>query len=117
MRKIVALGLALLALFVIVGIGAALYLGRLVKKASEEARNKVIARTEPVQAGARADAKPDTAGPASAYAEWKPPADRSQLFASGKSPLLPGLTIVTAIAQPLVGDYESIKRIDRKSVV
>src|SRR5260370_6195605 len=112
MRKIVAFGLALLALFVIVGLGAALYLGRLVKKASEEARNKVIAPTEPVQAGDRADAKLDTAGPASAYAKWKPQADRSQPFANGKVPLLPGLTVVTAIAQPLVGDYESIKRVE-----
>lgn len=112
MRKIVAVALALLALFVVVGLGGALYLGRLVKKASEEARKKVTEHTEPVPAGYRAVAKPDSAGAASDYAEWKPPADRSQPFADGKIPLVPGLTVVTAIAQPLVGDYESIKRID-----
>lgn len=115
MRKIVAVGLALLALFIVVGVGGALYLGHLVKKASEEARNKVIAQAKPVQAGKHADTKPDTAGSETSYAEWQPPADRSQPFADGKIPLVPGLTIVTAIAQPLVGDYESIKRIETVS--
>jgi OOP family OmpA-OmpF porin len=115
MRKIVGFGLALLALFLIAGLGGAFYLGRLARKASEEARKKVVAQPKPVQAAHRADDKPETAGFAGDYAEWKPPADRSQPFANGKIPLVPGLTVVTAIAQPLVGDYESIKRIETVS--
>jgi len=41
-----------------------------------------------------------------AYPEWKP-----SVAGTTKIPLVPELTIITAIAHPTAGDYESIKRI------
>lgn len=115
MRRIVVLGLALAGLLVVVGLGGAHYLGRLARRTSEKGANPVIAQTEPVPASHPVDAKSSVGGSTSAYAEWKPPADSSQPFADGKIPLAPELVVVTAIAQPLVGDYESIKRIETVS--
>jgi outer membrane protein OmpA-like peptidoglycan-associated protein len=112
MRKPAAFGLALLALLVVVGLAAALYLGRQGKKAPEEARNNLVPQPAPAPGGTNQGAQPDSDGSASAFSEWKPPADHSQPFADGKIPLVPELTVVTAIAQPLVGDYESIKRVE-----
>jgi zinc ribbon protein len=56
---------------------------------------------------APAPAKPQAAGAATvSYSEWKP-----SNAASATVPLVPELTVITAIAHPTVGDYESIKRI------
>jgi outer membrane protein OmpA-like peptidoglycan-associated protein len=47
--------------------------------------------------------------------DWKRASSSLIEAPSSRVPLLPGLTVVTAINQPLQGDYESIKRIDEVS--
>ncbi|PYX90001.1 MAG: hypothetical protein DMG67_13755, partial [Acidobacteria bacterium] len=109
------MGLAFLALVIAAAVGGAVYIGYLAKKKFDEIKHKVVesVQTATVKTSRGPDAKPgDTASSPVSYPEWKPPLEGSGPLAKGKISLQPGLTIVTAIAQPLVGDYESIKRIE-----
>ena len=114
-RNLLFLGLAFLALVIAAAVGGTVYIGYLAKKKFDEIKHKVIesVQTATVKTSRGPDAKPgDTASSPVSYPEWKPPLESSGPVAKGKISLQPGLTIVTAIAQPLVGDYESIKRIE-----
>lgn len=53
-----------------------------------------------------------TAGSTQNLPDWKPATSEVLAAPSSKIPLCTGLTVVTAINQPLVGDYESIKSFD-----
>jgi len=88
--------------------------GRFSKKAqqdSDAAAPQPHAHASTTNAASHANSEHGSTPPtAASYPEWKSP-DGSGL-AEGKIALRTGLTVVTALAQPMVGDYESIKRIE-----
>lgn len=90
--------IVLVVLFLIGGliVGGILYAGYRVKKKADEVKGVLGLE------GGQSQPLPD----------WKSASSSILDAPSSKVPLLPGLTVVTAINQPLQGDYESIKRID-----
>jgi outer membrane protein OmpA-like peptidoglycan-associated protein len=93
--------IALVVLFLIGGlvVGGVLYAGYRVKKKADEVKSALGI------SGGESQPLPD----------WKNASSSIIGAPSSKVPVLAGLTVVTAINQPLQGDYESIKRIDAVS--
>jgi outer membrane protein OmpA-like peptidoglycan-associated protein len=111
-RNILVVLLLIVVFFVFATVGSFLYIGYRAKKKVDEIqqaykRNDVGSLVHAVTGKGAAGS-----GGSRALPSWKAaPAD---LIASpsSKVPLQEGLTVVTAINQPLVGDYESIKSFD-----
>ena len=107
--------LALLLIVVLCGVavvGGVLYVGYRAKKKVDEIQQAYKRNDVGGLVHAVTGEGPGATGGTRALPDWKAaPAD---LIASpsSKIPLQEGLTVVTAINQPLVGDYESIKSFD-----
>jgi outer membrane protein OmpA-like peptidoglycan-associated protein len=93
--------IALVVVFIIGGlvVGGVIYAGYRVKKKAEEVQSALGIGS----------------GGSQPLPDWKTASSSIIGAPQSKVPLLEGLTVVTAINQPLQGDYESIKRIDAVS--
>jgi outer membrane protein OmpA-like peptidoglycan-associated protein len=106
--------LALLLIFVlgaITVVGGVLYVGYRAKKKVDEIKQAYKQNDVGGLVGA-VTGKAPTGGAPRALPNWKSAPSDLIASPSSKIPLQEGLTVVTAINQPLVGDYESIKSFD-----
>jgi len=109
----ILLALLLIVVFGAVGVvGGVLYVGYRAKKKIDEIQQAYKQNDVGGLVHAVTGKGPGGSGGTRALPDWK--AAPSDLIASpsSKVPLRDGLTVVTAINQPLVGDYESIKSFD-----
>jgi outer membrane protein OmpA-like peptidoglycan-associated protein len=112
--SLVKLLLVLLVVFVLgvlVVVGGVVYVGYRAKKKVDEIQQAY--KRNDVQGLVHAvTGKGPSGGGARTLPNWKAAPPDLAASASSKVPLREGLTVVTAINQPLVGDYESIKSFD-----
>ena len=100
--KVLIIGLVIVFILGALFVGGVIYVGYQAKKKVDQVRNEAQSA---LGLGGESQPLPD----------WKNASSSILDAPSSKVPLLPGLTVVTAINQPLQGDYESIKRIDAVS--
>ena len=93
--KIVVIAIVVVLIVGALIVGGVIYAGYRVKKKADEVQGAL-----------------GIGGGSQPLPDWKTASSSIIGAPSSKVPLLPGLTVVTAINQPLQGDYESIKRID-----
>ncbi len=107
--------LALLLIFILCAVavvGGVLYVGYRAKKKVDEIQQAYKRNDVGGLVNAVTGKGPSGGGPPRALPSWKPAPSDLLASPSSKIPLQEGLTVVTAINQPLVGDYESIKSFD-----
>ena len=110
--KIVAVVLGIFALFTVLGIGAFVYLGYRAKKKVDQIQ-QAYKQNDLNKLAEALTGKSGLTGPSNtALPNWKPAAPGSEALPSSRVPLRAGLTVVTAVNQPGVGDYESIKTVE-----
>lgn len=114
-RNILLALLLIVVLFVLATIGGFLYVGYRAKKKVDEIQQAYKRNDVGGLVNAVTGKGPSGGGGSRAHPNWKAASTDLVASPSSRIPLQEALTVVTAINQPLVGDYESIKSFDSTS--